>query len=138
MLSLTAPASGEGAAAALAEIALRHVEALQDQGCTSLPWRVGLFGRAHVTQRRLPYLHPDSRGAVKFLDLETGRREKAALPAMCYGTAVSIEADLTTDGEAALLLYDDGVCARVPPWHTGSIRELGRCWRAPRDLRLAQ
>jgi hypothetical protein len=138
LLSLAELTGSDSAAAALAEMALRHVEALQDQGCTTLPWRVGLFGRAHITQRRLPYLHPDSRGAVKFLDLDTGRREKAAPPAMCYGRPVDIEADLTTDGEAALLLYDHGACARVPPYHTGSIRDLGCAWRAPRDLRLAQ
>lgn len=123
--------------APLLAAALRHVDALLEHGLETLPWPVCLFGRAHVTRRKLPYLHPDSSGGVKFLDLDSDRREKLPPPDMCYGAPVDVDADVTTGDAAAVLLYGAGTVACLPPRHAGRIGALGRPWGAPRDLRRA-
>lgn len=123
-----------GGLAALCVVALKHVEALREQGFDTLPWRVGLFGRAHTTRRKLAYLHPNRCGSVKILDLDTGRREVLPPPDMHYGAAIATDADVTTEGSDALLLFDDGTLVHLPPYHTGAVQALGRPWVQPRPL----
>jgi hypothetical protein len=122
----------------LIAIALKHVEALKDQGLSTIPWRVAMFGRAHVTTRKLAYLHPNNQGSVKFLDLDTGRRDRPVLPEMCYGAPVDPSADITTDRVGALLLFDDGAYRCIQPYCTGSIGSLARPHATALDLRAAQ
>ncbi len=124
--------------APLITVALKHVDALKDQGLGTTPWRVALFGRAHITMRKLAYLHPNSQGSVKFLDLDTGKRDRLALPEMSYGAPVDPSADITTDKFGALLLYDDGACQCIQPYRTGSIHSLARPHASLFDLRTTQ
>lgn len=115
-------------------MALKHVVALREQRVDTLPWRVGLFGRAHVTRRKVVYLHPNRCGSVKALDLDSGRRESLARPDMRYGSAIEADNDVTTEADDALLLFDDGTVIHLPPYHTGAVPALARPWVRPRPL----
>ena len=122
----------------LITMALKHVEALKDQGLRTIPWPVAMFGRAHVTTRKLAYLHPNSLGSVKFLDLDTGKRDRLEPAEMRYGAPVDPSADITTDKSGALLLYDHGACRCIQPYRSGSIRALAEPGAKPLDLRASQ
>jgi hypothetical protein len=107
--------------APLCRLALRQIDALRQQGVGTLPSRVGLFGRAHITVRQLAYRHPGGAGSVKFLDLDSGRRVAPPRLDMRYGAPVAVGSDVTTEDSGALLLFGDGGCAYVPPFHTGTV-----------------
>ncbi len=122
----------------LVTLAVRMIDSLKSQGLTGLGFRVVMFGRAHVTRNKLAYMDPNNPGTVKFSDLNNkseilGRSEP--LPQMRYGVPVDLFSDVTTEKLGALLLYDDGACARVYPYRTGSIYALGRPYGRTRDLR---
>ncbi|MCW5745216.1 MAG: hypothetical protein KIT36_03340 [Alphaproteobacteria bacterium] len=123
--------------APLFAMALKHIEALAEQGFTTLPWRVGLFGRAHVTCRKQAYLHPGHDGRVKFLDLDSGRRDAPMPPQMHYGASIDPDADITTEDQGALLVYASGTCLYVPPRHSGAVHALGQSWARPHRLDAA-
>jgi hypothetical protein len=123
--------------AQLCALALRHIDGLRLRGMVSLPVRAGLFGRAHVTVRQLAYRHPGGAGTVKFLDLDSGRRVAPPPPEMHYGAAITADVGVTTEASGALLFFDDGSCAYVPPFHTGTVRRQGRPGFEPRRLDMA-
>ena len=135
---LTARPTSDDIFEPLITMALKHIEAFRDQGLGTIPWRVAMFGRAHVTTRKLAYLHPNSQGSVKFLDLDTGKRDRQALPEMRYGAPVDPSADITTDIFGALLLFDDGAGRCIHPYRTGNIRSLARPHATLLDLRTPQ
>ncbi len=108
--------------APLVTMAVRHIESLKDQGFNKLPWQVELFGRAYVTYRKLPRVSFD--GPIIFMDIDTKEDEELPLPAMRYGQPVDYYHDVTTAKLGALLLYNDGNCCRVRPYHDGLIAYL--------------
>ncbi|HJQ59302.1 MAG TPA: hypothetical protein VJ890_20520 [Vineibacter sp.] len=120
--------------AGLCRLALRQVAALRARGRDALPWRVGLFGSAHVTRRQLAYRHPGGPGSVKFLDLDSGRRCAPPRPEIRYGAAVDSDSHVTTEGCGALLLSEDGRLVYLPPFHTCAVRSLGLPWFRPQPL----
>jgi len=121
----------------LITMALRMIDSLQSQGLTKLGFRVVMFGRAHVTHFMVAYMDPNNPGTVKFSDLKSKDilGETRPLPEMRYGAPVDLFSDVTTEKMGALLLYDDGSCARIYPYRTAGIYGQGRPWGRTRDLR---
>ena len=127
----------------LVALAAAHIEALQSHGLKKLPWRVAMFGRAHVTIDEMPVMLPRDPGSVRFVDLAAARRnERTALrtpplPESRYGEPVDIYADVTTEASGALLLYANGVARRVYPYRTGSIWHMERPTGSTRPLQAS-
>lgn len=101
----------------LVTLAVRHIEALKSRGARNLPWQVEMFGRAHVVGHLAMQLDRD--GALTCA-LGLGVNQKSPLPEMRYGSPVtgySPHNQIVTAWLGALLLYQDGTCVRVRPWH---------------------
>jgi hypothetical protein len=109
----------------LVDMAVKHIDSLKnDLGRTELPWPVAMFGRAYITQDKIPVVEKD--GSVVFLALGFTGRQSLPLPEMRYGQPIDMQMDVTTGKLGALLLYSHlGECCRVPPYHHGTIDRLG-------------
>lgn len=114
----------------LVTLVVRHIDSLKDQGFDKLPWRVEMFGRAHVTKMEMAVMLPSAPDTVQFVSLSKDKLNapprKLPLPEMRYGAPVDIYSDVTTEKLGAFLLYNDGWCHRVYPYRHGSIWSLGR------------
>jgi hypothetical protein len=103
----------------LITLAVRHIDSLKEQGFKKFPWDAELFGRAHVIG--FPIMQLDKDGTITYLVAGIkGMNEKAPLPEMCFGVPVpgySRYNQVVTAWLGALLLYDNGACVRIRPWH---------------------
>jgi hypothetical protein len=118
------PPAEQAAFQPLVEMAVEHIDRLKnEQGMKALPWPVEMFGRAYVTKNKRPIIETD--GTLIFRDIDTMNSETLPLPEMRYGQPVDLDQDITTGKLSALLLYAHlGECCRVPPYHSGAIRDL--------------
>jgi hypothetical protein len=101
----------------LVTLAVRHIDSLKEQGFKKLSWDVEMFGRAHVVGYLVMQLDRD--GTITY-SLGYGVDQKSPLPEMRYGSPVigySPHNQVVTAWLGALLLYADGTCVRVRPWH---------------------
>src|SRR5262249_23112600 len=101
----------------LVTMAVRHIDSLKDQGFKKLPWQMELFGRAHFTMDLVMQLDRDGTITVA---LQPGLTRKFPLLQMRWGYPVpryNPYIVVVTAWLGALLLYEDGACVRLRPWH---------------------
>jgi hypothetical protein len=130
------PVSQRNAFARLQGLAMLYIEGLKTQGVNSLPYQVVLFGRAYITKGKMPTM---ARGDLEFIT-DKGRSERPPPMTESYGGPVDITADVTTGSSGVLLLYDNTICYRVFPYHTGRIAYLqdmnsGKSWTKAEPLK---
>ena len=117
-------------------LAVMYVDSLKAQGMSSLPHQVVLFGRAYLTKDLLPFM---GGGDLEFIG-DKGKSVRPPPMTESYGKPVDMAADITTTDVGALLLYDNTICYRVSPYHTGRIAYLqdmssGKSWTKAEPLK---
>ncbi len=112
---------------ALVKMAVKHIDDTKGRGYTKLPWPVEMFGSAHVTKSFALYLNTNTLTVVWGDDYQlfftpnrgtTDGKEKAPpLPEMRFGQPVDQFSNVVTEQLGGLLLFQEGECLRVPPYH---------------------
>jgi hypothetical protein len=118
----------------LITLAYKHIDNLIEMGMAELPWRLEMFGRAHVTSLYVDVRTEVTWGStflgrdqpVVYYDMHTGESTKARLPEMSYGHPINMDAmeEVTTEWMPAILLYKSGTVAKIAPYRKATLSSL--------------